>query len=104
MFPIGFDHFPCHVLSNFNRFSHGSPLCHQTGKIIRCSEVMSVFDSPDPKAQPIFLCHLYAPFPRLPDRHTHTDTAKGGIANSIMGRWPLPPGLDPDYGAKGLIR
>ena len=34
MFPLGFDEFPCHISSNFNRFRHGSTLRHQTRKII----------------------------------------------------------------------
>ena len=34
MFPAGFNQFSCHISSDFNRFSHCSPLGHQAGEIL----------------------------------------------------------------------
>ena len=61
MFPVRFDYFSCHISGNFNRLSHGSPLRHETRKVIGGSKVLAVFYSPDLEMQLIFLYHRHAP-------------------------------------------
>lgn len=58
MFPTGFNQFPCHILSDFNRFSHCSPLGHQAGELLGGGQVLTVFYSSDLKMKPILLRHF----------------------------------------------
>lgn len=58
MFPTGLDQLSCNILSDFNRFSHCSPLGHQAGEFLGGGEVLTVFYSSDLKMKPILLRHV----------------------------------------------
>ncbi len=58
MFPTGFNQFSCHILSDFNRFSHCSPLGYQAGELLGGGQVLTIFYSSDLKMKPVFLRHV----------------------------------------------